>query len=113
MTAICAGGLVLGCQSQLARGPVSDAVAVAGGESSTRTGSEGGSRAALLVTVALGLATALGLYARQQTPRRAWAAPDLARAARLSHEYLRMRLHQLREDIARGMGPAVEESRAW
>ena len=35
-------------------------------------------------------------------------APHLARAARLSHEYLRIRLHQFHEDVALGMGPTVE-----
>ncbi|QSQ22289.1 hypothetical protein JY651_45405 [Pyxidicoccus parkwayensis] len=35
-------------------------------------------------------------------------APHLARAAWLSHEYLRLRLHQFHEDVALGMGPTVE-----
>lgn len=35
-------------------------------------------------------------------------APHLVRAARLSHEYLRLRLGQFHEDVARGTGPTVE-----
>lgn len=35
-------------------------------------------------------------------------APHLTRAARLSHEYLRMRLVQFRGDVVQGMGPTVE-----
>ncbi|MCY1019049.1 hypothetical protein [Pyxidicoccus sp. MSG2] len=35
-------------------------------------------------------------------------APHLVRAARLSHEYLRIHLGRFREDVMRGMGPTVE-----
>jgi hypothetical protein len=35
-------------------------------------------------------------------------APHLARAARLSHEYLRIHLGRFREDVMRGTGPTVE-----
>jgi hypothetical protein len=35
-------------------------------------------------------------------------APHLARAARLSHEYLRIHLDRFHEDVGRGRGPTVE-----
>ncbi len=34
--------------------------------------------------------------------------PGATRAARIAYEYLRLRLHQLREDVARGAGPMVD-----
>ncbi|MCP3139835.1 hypothetical protein [Pyxidicoccus xibeiensis] len=64
---------------------------------------------ALPVSLVLGLTAALGLYTRVQSRRRSWDAPELARAARLSHEYLRLRLPQFREDVVLGAGPTVEE----
>ncbi len=42
-------------------------------------------------------------------PRAVGHEPGLGRAARLSHEYLRMRLPRFREDVTRGAGRTVEE----
>lgn len=49
------------------------------------------------------------LRIRAQSTQREWDGPGMARAARLSHEYLRLRLPQFRQDVAQGMGRTVEE----
>ncbi|NMO19118.1 hypothetical protein HPC49_49210 [Pyxidicoccus fallax] len=53
----------------------------------------------------LGLTAVLLVRERR---RRSRVEPGMARAARLSYEYLRLHLHQFREDVAQGAGPTVE-----
>ncbi len=49
------------------------------------------------------------LRTRLKSRQREWVGPGMARAARLSHEYLRMRLPQFHQDVAQGTGRTVEE----
>jgi hypothetical protein len=57
----------------------------------------------------VGLSTTLGIHALVRQPRRPNEVPDDKQTARLAHEYLCLRLHQFREDVALGAGPTVEE----